>query len=416
MKMLVVIAILVCLSAIGGWFGYSIGRPQAQEFPVIGSMRKTSTVIHQAPTQVVKPMDSFTDLMEQLREADSPEMKYPLLRQLDLIPTSEVRERFLGLAQSDSDEQVHQNKELWEALDFLVVRDPQAAVRLCRECFTGDNLSYAFAQIVNTWSSTDPEGALRFIASLEETNEDIYALNSTVKFLSVWADADPKGALAAWLALPEPKIANPEVAADGAERLAASAARTPELREAALDRLMAAPPSDERSAALAGVLGTWARCASLREASDWINSQDLNGKERNRIAVAAATAAARKDGVEAGNWLVETLVGEEHDRVQRVNEFTENWARRHPNDCAEWLTTLQPSTENDGAIRGFLYQVSQSDPESGFHWTRRIHDLRLREKLAKQLWSKWRRQAPVAAEAFVPSLDREERQWLGQGQ
>ena len=134
--------------------------------------------------------------------------------------------------------------------------------------------------------------------------------------------------------------------------------------------------------------------------------------ERSNIAVITAIAAALDGDLQAGDWLAKNLAGDKHERANQLADFTESWAFEKPNDCAKWLATLQPSHENDWAIRGFLRRITHTDPESGFHWTRKIADPFLRRRSAREQWNAWRRHAPVSAQQFESELDTMERQWL----
>ena len=414
MKNLLPVTTLIFLAFSGVWFGNRIGtqKPKSQT----GTKTVSSSKESRHSTRPITVPKDLAGVMQGLRESKSAETKYALLLQLNQIPVSQIAEAFADLAREDPNKDRLDNRELRRLLHILIDRNPREAVRLCRKHFTGLKRSHSYFNIVDAWGRADPESALRFIVGLDEKENDIHVLNATTSFLSEWARRDPKRALASWLALPDPKLANPEAATYGAECLASSAARTPELRFDALDMLLAEPNTDARTSAIAGVLSTWARTSSLSEAGTWLESQNLGKEEKSRIAAITATTAALQGDGQAGNWLTEKLHGDKHDQANQLAEFTENWARGRPNDCARWLSTLERSHENDWAIRGFLRQVGHSDPESGFLWTRRISDPNLRKKTAKELWNQWRRHAPVSAREFVSHLDSDENRWLVRSQ
>ena len=397
------VAGFVAIALLGGWGGYRLGTP-AKVDPLPATQKDV-------PAQI-EITHSFTSARQLLTEAETPAERYALALEIEAMPIAELRERFKELALADENKHRLDNRQLRSVLQHLRDRDPREAIRLVEEHFHGLKLAHAYYGIIDSWGRSNPHATLHWLSQNKLEDNSSNVLNASNGFLWEWAARDPKGALAAWLALPDPKLPDKGLTSSGAEHLARSAARTPEMRDAALELLLAQEATESRTAAIAGVLRTWAASSPLEEVSSWIESQQLTVKETNQIAVETAIAAAIDGDNEAGAWLTEIISGDQYKRSNLLDKFADEWSRDHPNDCAEWLATLEPSPENDWAIRGFLRWVEYSDPESGFHWTRKISDQKLRERLVKDFWNHWRRRAPIAAQEFTSQFDADERAWL----
>lgn len=383
------IFVLVLVSTLGGWLGYRLGKPvDVVETSIISGSPSLNLERTRRSTEVAKPLP-------------------------------ELRAEFVSMAEKDRGNRRLDNRELSDLVIEVLEQDPQVAVALVQEHFHGLKRAHAYYRIIEHWGRVDPEATLAFVAGLdksEDASSNVH--NATTGFLWEWAERDPKAALDAWLALPDPKLANESSIPYSAECLARSASKNPEMREVALKVLLDQPSSDARASAIAGVVATWAGRAPFRDITDWLAGQDLQGKEANVVAVQAATTAAQYGNLQAADWLLEQVYTNQdspNDRANHLDGFAEEWARDDPDACATWLSTLAPSTETDWAIRGFLRRLHYIDPSTGFQWTREICNDDLRTRLTREMWTAWRRVEPVAAQAYVPHLTDEERDWLAKG-
>lgn len=380
MKALQIVS-LALLALAGAWLGFRLGKPSPLPQPT------RSVVTHR--------------------------------HSLDLTRTglsSKLKSNFARLAKADRQEKRLDNKALNRALHELIEQDPRAAVSLIQEHFHGLKRSHAYFTLIEQWGRQEPEATLAFIAGLD-ASEDVSSNvhNATTGFLHEWAERDAEAAINAWLALPDPKLANESSISYSAECLARGAAKIPKMREMALSLLLDQPSSTARASALAGVVATWAQRTPFADITQWLESQDLEGDETTVIAVQAATTAVQEGNGAAADWLLEQVFANQaspSDRANHLDNFAEEWAREDPDACGKWLSTLQPSRETDWAIRGFLRRVEYVDPASGFLWTREITDQALRQRLTRDLWNAWRRQAPGAVTRFRAQLSDEESAWL----
>ena len=406
MKLIFAILAGVALAILGGNFGSHLGSTGAED-----SNRPSP---EPAAVEQVKITHSFAEAHQLKEDTWEDAERYALTLEIEAMPLSELSEHFEELAREDPDKGNLNDLPLRQALDAVIARDPHEAIRLIQENFHGLKRFHAYATLLDRWGRSDPHAALKWLSGFSEDDPSSSLLNATTGFLHEWASRDARGALDAWLALPEPKLHDAAAAKHGAESLARNAGHTPELHQAALEVLIAAPPSDARTSAIGGALAMWVHRDTLPEVTGWLEQQELSDKEVSKIAVLVAQAAAVGGDAGAGDWLGATISGDNYERSNYLDEFAEYWAAEEPNACARWLATLDPSDENDWAIRGFLRRAGYSDPESGFHWTRKITDQELRKKTARELWNEWRRRAPVSAQKFLPELDADEREWLNQ--
>ncbi len=402
----VVVLASICLS--GVWLGHRVGKPE----PV----RHDASPTNSPPRKPLPVRRSVKDLLASMHVAKGEEW-IASWEGLGHAQFAELRVAFTQIAADDPNKQRLENRELRWLIQAMVTRDPKAAIAAVREHFHGLKRSHAYFTIIEHWGREDPDATLAFVAGLdasEDSSSNVH--NATTGFLHEWAQRDPKAALAAWLDLPEPKLANESSIPYSAECLARGASLHPEMRTAALELLLEQSPSEGRASALAGVLATWTSMGSFEEVRDWFAQQNLNGAEANTIAVAIANSALKEGHADAADWLLKELPihqSSKHDRANHLDTFAEAWARDDPNGCAVWLGDLSPSEETDWAIRGFLRRVQYIDPATGFEWTRAISGEPLRKRMVQEFWNHWRRTAPVSAGEFTRNLTLEECEWLG---
>ena len=406
MKQPLAILAIALLAIAGAWYGHWLGKPE----PGIAPRAPVAQEFDQKRRTAV-------ELVSLLNSSKAEATSYSLRRELEELPFAELGAAFEELAKADAKETHLNNRELRLVLDILTARDPEATIALVRENFSQLKRSHAYYTIIEQWGRADPEATLRFLTTLDKDEDPTSHIhNATTGFLYGWATDDPRAALEAWFALPDPKLPDPGTVSYGSECLALGAAQSPEMRETALQMLLDQPDSTARTSAIVGVLKNWTASGSFAEVTAWFEAQILPPESATQIAIGIGSTAAQAGNNTAAAWVVEQVFANEEspsDRSNLLAEFAEEWARELPNECADWLETLDPSTETDWAIRGFLRQVEYQDPASGFQWTRRISEPALRQRISRELWNAWRRQAPVSAQEFIPSLEPEERDWLG---
>jgi hypothetical protein len=88
----------------------------------------------------------------------------------------------------------HRQLALTEKFTQLAARDPRKAISQADAALTGDDLSIALADILGTWTASDPHAALDWLASNDR--DDTSDLRAHVLF--TWAETDP-AATASWL-------------------------------------------------------------------------------------------------------------------------------------------------------------------------------------------------------------------------
>ena len=393
------ILVLALVAIMGVWLGRDLGNAPPP------------TVPERTPPRQPAPTRPAAETFALLTKAKTEATRFDLETELEALPFDELGDLFANLAKADQDD-----KQINELLYIMMRRDGHATMALVGQHLHGIKRSHAYFRLIEQWGYIDPHATLAFIAGLTDDDDPgSHVHNATTGFLSEWAKRDPRAALEAWTALPEPKLANASSIPYSAECLARSASSNPEMREIALEMLIEQPVSDSRTNAIAGALATWAIDSPLEEIEAWLREQPLAGAAKNTAAVQAAIAAAQGGNAEAADWVRELIYENQESEVDRANHldtFVEEWARDHPEAAAEWLTTLPPGRDTDWAIRGLLRQLEYIDPAATFQWTRQVSSSDRRAGWAREYWNNWRRDAPVAAEAFIPQLTVDEREWL----
>ena len=341
--------------------------------------------------------------------------RYDRRLELARVPDAMLHELFEEAVRQSQDEKGLPDRldQPGAIIDVIAQRDPAAALELVQRHFDGLKLSQAYFTLIHIWGRVDPDGALRFLVDLEDPAGSSNVHNAATGMISEWASRDPRAALLAWLDLPAPKMANADTANYCAECLGISAAKSPGFRDEALDLFLSQEPSASRTSGIGGVLKTWVVEEPFENVTEWYAGHSTNFSEEgaNQLAVFIAEAAVNRDGARAANWMLDA-VSSDRERAYAMRRVAEMWCWNSPNACADWLTTLEPSTGRDFAIEGFLDKVRYMDPESAFQWTRLLENESRQRKRATQAWIRWLQHAPQSAAAFVPRMTAQERFWL----
>lgn len=304
-------------------------------------------------------------------------------------------------------------------LSVMLKMDAPATLALVLASLEGSNLTHEHARLFREWGKFAPHEALRYATELDGDAISSPLISSGVQdFLSEWASRDPRAALDVWLALPEPKLADPEAVASAAANIGYSAALDPTMREVALEMLLDQPSSDERAKAIGGAVAVWAHGAPFEQVASWFAEQELEGSEASTIAVGLAEGAVSQgiEGPAAADWLIKQIYANEESPDARGGHlylFAGNWANSSMEDCSRWLVDLPPGREADGALGGLISAIEHNDPASGFQWATQITTDELRKMWCRQTWDKWRRHAPAATEAYLAGLSADESERLG---
>ena len=73
------------------------------------------------------------------------------------------------------------------------------------------------------------------------------------------------------------------------------------------------------------------------------------------------------------------------------------WSQRDPNEAGRWLATQPPGPQSDTARMTFARQVADLDPESALQWASTVTDEAMRRAATEHILTTWRARDPAAA-------------------
>ena len=304
-------------------------------------------------------------------------------------------------------------------LSVMLKMSADATLALVNNYLEGSNRDHEHARLLQEWGKFAPHEALRYATELDKDAFSHHLVPTSIdNFLSAWVTRDPRAALDAWLALPEPKFADPKTESEAAGCLAQGAASDPDMREVTLGMFLAQPPSTARGKAIGGAVMSWAQTAAFEEVTTWISGQNFEGAEANTVAVHAAIGAlgGPEDRGATAEWVVAQIYTNQESADERgghLYEFSRYWANKSTDECARWLERCPPGRETDLALGGLIAELEHRDPASGLQWATQITSDEMRKMWCRKNWDKWRRESPESASNYIAELSSGERKRLG---
>lgn len=277
--------------------------------------------------------------------------------------------------------------------------------------------------LADVWASTDPVAATAWLANLDfgdRRNPYVFAS------LSQWAGQDPDAAIA-WF------NRNNAEASDDRDYMLASLIRG--VAEAdpqrALQMLLAAPDSPERSGAMDFLLHAWTQQGiehafqqvvnlpasagelKVRAIQALVKNMALadvaavqalaagmaNAAERRVTQVAIAARWSQRAPADASAWVAG--LDDSQTRKSAYGEVGARWARVDPIAASEWLQAHQAEPEFDLAARGVAWTTVGIDPDAAFAQVAAITFQPLREETFEQVGRFWIARQPETAKQFL---------------
>ena len=278
--------------------------------------------------------------------------------------------------------------------------DGAAAMRYAEERLEGDLRSGVLANVVSSWSESDPAAALEWFRDSEESGDLAAMLGGGASGLLApifqgLANKDPEAALAAL----------GEVATDAEYRSAltgmvsamAAAGRSEQLL-AHVRRL----PEDRRGNARLAVVEQWAQFDPV-DAARWIARQ-TDSNERATMAKRTALAWVRRDPQAALPWLFAHTPERQHS--ENLSEAIAIWARADPNAAATWLGHDAPETvDTDAAVAALSRQIIHRDPVSALAWASSMRNPAMREQTLGSVFAQWSIREPGVAREYLANAE-----------
>jgi hypothetical protein len=92
---------------------------------------------------------------------------------------------------------------------------------------------------------------------------------------------------------------------------------------------------------------------------------------------------------------------DEKQRLEMIKSIGGSWAKADAPAASEWLNTLPPGAERDGAIGEFVRGTFATDPAAALTWSATIADEGKRSRRLMELYPKWIQTDPAGAGAWL---------------
>jgi hypothetical protein len=88
-------------------------------------------------------------------------------------------------------------------------------------------------------------------------------------------------------------------------------------------------------------------------------------------------------------------------RMDMIKAVGGSWGRTDAPSASEWLTSLAPGPERDGAIGEFVRSAFVTDPAAALTWSASIADDGKRSRRLMELYPKWLKSDATSATAWL---------------
>ena len=304
----------------------------------------------------------------------------------------------------------------------LAKRDPQAALKLIGENFTGRDASSAYDSVFSSWAETDfataytaaqgiTDASLRTRAMRSALGQKVESdprlvveavrtsKNSEIRWdlanraMSRWLERDFATARDYALALPIGEMRDQALAQVAREMVS----RDP---KDALDWLGTLPDDSSRDQALQGLFSSWANTnpAAAVEAAQALTDPRMRDAAMANLAQQfvdsdLTTALSLLKALPSGNATDSALMN-----------VAWRWARNDPKSAADWFLANAPEN-NRWAMNQIVSEWSRSDPETSLQWAANLPvDRSDRDELLGIALGQFGRANPAAATAYIEKL------------
>lgn len=290
-----------------------------------------------------------------------------------------------------------------DVMSAMVRADPERAVDYFTTLRPGAARLQAVNSVASALAEKDIDAALNFFNSLEYEDERQRAM-SAMSWRLVQNHPERAKALLA-------NSDDPTVQSTLSHQLAQALAE--EDRDAALEWLPEIKDESWRSNALQNILSSWV-------VEDPVAAFDYIGRieDESKMAELYSSAINRyfnEDPAGGVEWLeklsAKGVLGKREDNSYR--QAASAYVRHDPMAASEWIATLEPGKNRDGAVDSLVRQIHRTDPEAGFAWGVTMEDENRRRRNLEMSVREWvktdRDAASQAIERAEISVEEKER-------
>ena len=290
--------------------------------------------------------------------------------------------------------QTYSNK-VGDIVKAMVQVDPGRARRYVSEMAPGAARLQAINAVANSLVREDVDAAINFFNSLEFKDEKQRAMSGISWQL---VQNDPERAKEFMLTSEDPMVQR-----SLSNQLAR--ALSGEDRDTSLEWAAQIEDQSARDNALRNIVSEWV-VADPQAAFDYIAGLEEAGNGSS-LYQNALNSFVRDNPAEGVLWL-ERLAddGAFGERADHTYQQAANAYLRHdPMAASEWIATLDPGENRDGAVSSLVQHIHEDDPEAGFRWAATVDDENRRRRSLDQSVKAWAKANPGAAREAIRSAD-----------
>ncbi len=310
-------------------------------------------------------------------------------------------------------------------------KDPEAAKAAVAR-LSGKQAAQAQMSLVSALTQQDPEKAWAYASTLPSATRKNLSSDPRVQVIQNWSQSDPQAALKAALTISEDATRGTAIASAvnawaGSDFSAAlnyaigvddagtrgdifqNLSRNPnanrrELLDAVMEHM---PPGDSYQQAVSSVLSAWAQ-ENPAEAAQM--AMDLPaGRAFSNVAsqIASQWISSAKNKQEVFDWVKNLPEGEA--RKNSLRSVYNTWSAEDPQAALRSLSTLSPDDRKQ-ALSSLASGWSRTSPQDVLQWSTSLTDAGERADVIRTAVSQWAGNSPDAAAKYVERLGTAERQ------
>ncbi len=300
--------------------------------------------------------------------------------------------------------------------------------------------------ILQSWASTDPEGAAQYYLKNPREFDMMPGMmggrgmgmsSGASTIASEWARLDPDAAMA-WARSLSGNDKNSAMAGVVGQLGATDPAKAWSLASemegtaqantyrdlariwgssdyAEAERMVATLPADQQAAARAAALEGFAQTNPTEALAKAATLPA--GETRNSATRTGLDYLSRTDAAGAANWIVNN--SDEDAKIRNIEVIMPNYVNQDPNGALAFVQNLTPGEERDAGLSSYVFNNRTAEPTARIAVAETIDDPDSRDRAIFMTTMGWMREDPTAANAYIqssPTFSDEQKQRAAEGQ
>jgi len=272
---------------------------------------------------------------------------------------------------------------------YTLARDnPEAAAAQAMSLMSDGSRRFALSSALNSWSTKDLPGALKWAQSITDPLRRDEALSALTQS---GAMTNPKAMLDVLS-----QIGSPEVKREARRNLLYNwMSKDP---AGALDYLLS-QSADQMDQDLSWGISNGLQNLTPQE-RDTLLARLPEGKSKNQILGNMASNSIY-NGRYAQAVSALNSMPDSPDRDNYLHNLGQQWGKKDPQSAASWINAQQDSSDRDMVVAGYATAVAGRDPQAALQWAASIPDKSVQATAYKNIVGRWYDVDAKAAQAWL---------------